>query len=434
MHCIAAAAATTMMEMVWLWYCYDSVDSIIISSTPPTLHSPTHPRYYYYLLSSSWHCLSASLQSMTMKTQKEAKSKKRQHHPAIKIKGYLPIRVSLPTSDTNNGAHSYTSFIYIKEHNQKSQPGSSGSGGDLSSVGGGAGATLFIANAPTNGPLRTDLFLRALFEPYGNIQRVTVTQDPRKVGSLTTGGGEGEDALETFREAAVMGLDADVGGGASERKKGDGKFAHVVFTSGKEMKNALKRLTKEISDAEDVFIMQLDEERKEQLVAETTQLEANHEDDDDEAQNNSESSLTGIHAVAAQARRKACRHISRQKLMQMCNDAMALFESEEEKAAQRAKLAGEQPDEDGFITVVHKSAPAFGATNDLEEEQYHRRKAGKRNRKRKAGSGAEELPDFYRFQLKETRKNEVQDLKKRFEEDLAKVRKMKEERAFRPFS
>lgn len=368
---------------------------------------------------------------MAMKKQKEVKSTKRQHPPAIKIKGYLPVRVARPTSDVKNDAHSYTSFIYIKEHNQKSQPGSNGSGGDGSS---GGGATLFIANAPTNGPIRTDLFLRALFEPYGSIQRVTVTHDPRKVGSLSTGGGS-ENALETFRDASLMGLDVDVGGGdAFERKTGDGKFAHVVFTSGKEMKNALKRLTKEISDAEDIFILQLDEERIEQLVAETTQLVANHEDDYDDAQNNDESSLTGIHAVAAQARRKACRHISRQKLMQMCNDAMASFESEEEKAVQRAKLAGEQPDEDGFITVVHKSTPAFGAANDLEEEQYHRRKAGKRNRKRKAGSGADELPDFYRFQLKETRKNEVQDLKKRFEEDLAKVRKMKEERAFRPFS
>ena len=364
-----------------------------------------------------------------MKRQKESKAKARREHPAIKIKGYLPVRVALPRGAKNEGhAYTYTSFIYIKEHNEKSHQGSSGSSG---------GATLFIANAPANGPIRTDLYLHALFESYGSIQRVIVTQDPRRVGTIPDGA-RGETTLETFREAALMmGIDEF---GALERKKGDGKFAHVVFTSGKEMKNALKRLTKAISDAEDdVFIMQLDDERIDQQIEETRQLDANEnrsmDDDDDESQHNIESALSGIHAVAAQARRKACRHISRQKLMQICNDAMASFESEEEEAARRAKLAGEQPDEDGFITVVNKSTPSFGATNDLEEEyHHHRRKAGKRNRKRKAGSGAAELSDFYRFQMKETRKNEVQDLKKRFEEDLAKVRKMKEERAFRPFA
>ena len=63
--------------------------------------------------------------------------------------------------------------------------------------------------------------------------------------------------------------------------------------------------------------------------------------------------------------------------------------------------------------------------------------SSKRNRKRKSNnniiSGADELTDFYRYQMKHTRKVEVQELKKRFEEDLVRVRKMKEERAYRPF-
>ena len=352
-----------------------------------------------------------------MKKQMGAKAK-RQRHDVIKIKGYLPVRVALPRG-VKNDAQPYTSFIYIKEHNQK------GSGDGV------GGAILFIANAPANGPIRTDLFLRALFESYGSIKRVTVTQDPRKIGSSSNATGTKEKALDIFREATLTGLDVC----AFERKKGDGKFAHVVFTSEKEMKNALKRLTKDISDAEDLFMLQLDEEKVDQLIEETTQMDSkeNSEVDGDESQLSVESSLNGIHAVAAQARRMACRHITRQKLMQICNDTMASFESEEEEAARRAKLAAEEPDEDGFITVVKKSAPSFGGTNDLEEGHPHR-KAGKRNRKRKAGSGAVELSDFYRFQLKEARKNEVQDLKKKFEEDLELVRKMREERAFRPFA
>mmetsp|Transcript_21435 Transcript_21435/g.51821 ORF Transcript_21435/g.51821 Transcript_21435/m.51821 type:complete len:365 (-) Transcript_21435:471-1565(-) len=360
-------------------------------------------------------------------------SKASRRNPAIK--GYLPIRIALPPIGGKD-KHTFTSFVYIKEHNQKSSQGSS------STPGSGGGTTLFIANAPANGPIRTDVFLRALFESYGDIHRVTVAQDPRKVGSSLS---DGEEAVETFREAAFMGPDES--SAPEKHRRGDGKFAHVVFTSEKEMKKALKTLEREISKTEDnLFALRLDEDRMEQLKIETAQLSSSnkHEDDndtddeDDDSQDHgkekSDRTLTGIHAVAAEARRKAGRHISRQKLMQMCNEAMASFESEEADAEQRAKLAAEQPDEDGFIMVTNKSGPSFGATNELEEDHHHRRKAGKRNRKRKAGgSGADELSDFYRFQFKETRKKEVTDLKKRFEEDLAKVKKMKEERAYRPF-
>ncbi|KAL9182873.1 hypothetical protein ACHAXT_004152 [Thalassiosira profunda] len=349
------------------------------------------------------------------------KSKASPSCPAIK--GYLPLRVALPPIDAS---HSFRTFLYVKEHAQKSPGGS-----------GGGGATLFVANAPARGPIRTDLFLRALFEQYGEVHRVTVAGDPRKVGSSPEGDGVGE----MFREAAARGLEGgDLFGNTTRGARGDGKFAHVVFASGKELKKALKAIKKEMAEAEGLFAMQLDEGRIEELEAETIQLrtaDASPESDDEggsrDVDEETAEPLTGIHAVAAEARRKAGRHRSRQSLMDMCNRAMAAFEDEEAEAERKAKRAAAQPDADGFVTVSHKSTPSFGAANDLEEERHHRRKAGKRNRKRKGGSGADEHTDFYRFQRKETRKREVQDLKQRFEEDLAKVRKMKEERAYRPF-
>jgi len=365
-----------------------------------------------------------------MKKQKRTAN---QYNPPIK--GYLPIRIALPPIYGNakkDKQHSFTSFIYIKEHIQKSSQNSGTSGAGSS--------TVFVANAPANGPIRTDLFLRALFEPYGDIQRVTVARDLRSVGSSS-----GEEAVEIFREAALQGLDYDCSGmlasNNNDGRRGDGKFAHVVFASNKEMRKALKTLKREIDEAEDLFVMRLDGDRMEELGAETTKLRSDvkQDSDSDDSQDEEEEAeapkeLTGIHAVAAQARKKAARHLSRQKLLQLCNDAMANFEDDEAEAAHHAKMAAEQPDEDGFITVSHSSTPSFGVTNDLEEDRHQRRKAGKRHRKRKAGgSGADELQDFYRFQLKESRKKEVTDLKKRFEEDLKKVKKMKEERAYRPF-
>ena len=348
--------------------------------------------------------------------KKQTKSKR--VNPSVK--GYLPVRIALPPIALVGGEkHSFSSFLYVKEHAAKQSSHDGGSGGDV--------ATLFVANAPANGPIRTDVFLRGLFERYGEVHRVTVAKDLRKVGASS-----GEEAAETFRVAALGGTDETM------NRRGDGKFAHVVFASGKDMKRALKSMNKEISEGGDHYAIQLDDDRFEELELETAQLTAseNHDSDDDESQDDAEKqaeqSLTGIHAVAAQARQKAGRHISREKLMNMCNEAMSSYEAEEAEAERRARLAAEQPDEDGFVTVAHGTAPSF-ATNELEEGHLQRRRAGKRSRKRKGRSGADELADFYRFQLKEERKKEVVDLKKRFEEDLKKVKKMKEERAYRPF-
>lgn len=348
------------------------------------------------------------------------------------IRGYLPICITLPSIDVKDKQHSYTSFIYVKEHIKKS---------NISSEGG--GAALFVANAPANGPIRTDLFLRALFEPYGDIQRVTVTQNPKKGGGSSSfeRGDDVNATGEIFREAALAGIDG-VAESMESRKRRDGKFAHVVFNSVKGLKKSLKSLQSEMAESKDLFTLTLSDEKMEELKEETAQLlssegDGNEVDDDedvDEENATQVTSLSGIQAVAEQARQKAYRHMSRQQLMQLCNETMEAFEDQEAEAEQRAKLAAEQPDDDGFVTVTHGSTPSFGATNDFEEEQHgaHRRKAGKRSRKRKA-TGADELQDFYRFQMKETRKKEVQDLKARFEEDLAKVRKLKEEKAYRPF-
>ena len=54
-----------------------------------------------------------------------------------------------------------------------------------------------------------------------------------------------------------------------------------------------------------------------------------------------------------------------------------VIKAEEAEAEQRARLAAEQPSEDGFITVTHGSAPSFGAMNDLEAESHHQREGGK---------------------------------------------------------
>ena len=340
----------------------------------------------------------------------------------------LPPILLLRNDDINR--HTFTSFIYVKEHAPKLHSASATDDDEDSAT-----RTLFIANCPANGPIPTDAYLRAIFEssPFdADIVRVTVIQDPRHTSATAAAATPNE---MFFRQQTTG---ADIYYANSSRRKGDGKFAHVVFATAKEMKRVLKKLLVLYNNSKEP--LRLENDVIHRLSVKTTKDNSNHDDKEGE--------LVGIHAVIKRAHYKAGRHMSRQELMQQCNSVMTLYEHDEEVMINKAKLAKDQPDDDGFITVSHNkkktssssSMTMMTTTSSIElEEDYGggigRQRRG-RNRKRKNNnliSGADELTDFYRYQMKQSRKVEVQDLKKRFEEDLVRVQKMKEERAYRPF-
>ncbi|KAK1250529.1 hypothetical protein MKX08_010532 [Trichoderma sp. CBMAI-0020] len=102
-----------------------------------------------------------------------------------------------------------------------------------------------------------------------------------------------------------------------------------------------------------------------------------------------------------------------------------VFNRKEKEAAELSKRLRNEPDEDGFVTVTRggKVNPA----NQFEAEEARRKMVEKADKKKS------ELKDFYRFQLRERRKQEQADLLKRFEEDKKKVNAMKEKRGkFKP--
>ena len=57
---------------------------------------------------------------------------------------------------------------------------------------------------------------------------------------------------------------------------------------------------------------------------------------------------------------------------------------------------------------------------------------GKKNRKKKKKKTTE-LKNFYAHQIKDEKINHIKELRQKFEEDKAKVAKMKADRKFRPF-
>ena len=116
---------------------------------------------------------------------------------------------------------------------------------------------------------------------------------------------------------------------------------------------------------------------------------------------------------------------STEALLAAADKAMQLFEKcEREEAARR--LAGLQgdADEDGFVTVTYKrkNREQGGGTSGLAASD------GKKKRKKD-----QELKNFYRHQIREEKQDQLAELRARFEEDKARIAKLKDARKFSPF-
>ena len=101
------------------------------------------------------------------------------------------------------------------------------------------------------------------------------------------------------------------------------------------------------------------------------------------------------------------------------------FNRKETEAAELAKRLRNEPDDDGFVTVTRGGRAAPASRNEAEEAKQ--RMLDRQSKKKS------ELTDFYRFQLRERRKEEQQALVRRFQEDRKRVNDMREKRGkFRP--
>ena len=128
------------------------------------------------------------------------------------------------------------------------------------------------------------------------------------------------------------------------------------------------------------------------------------------------------------------RYLTHQKLrypdkavLQASVDAfMTAFNEKEEEAARAAKRVRNVPDEDGFITVTRGGRT--GPARREEAEEARRKELEKEEEKRRT------MGDFYRFQARERRKEQQNELVKKFEEDRKRVESMRKEKRgrFRP--
>ncbi|PBP21446.1 meiotic recombination protein DMC1 [Diplocarpon rosae] len=119
------------------------------------------------------------------------------------------------------------------------------------------------------------------------------------------------------------------------------------------------------------------------------------------------------------------RYPPRSTLQRNVDAFMTAFNAAEEQKVHDAKRQRGVPDEDGFVTVTRggRTGPARMADAERKRSEMEAKEAEKKST----------MGDFYRFQMRERRKEEQGELVRRFEEDRRRVEEMRERRGrFRP--
>jgi len=112
------------------------------------------------------------------------------------------------------------------------------------------------------------------------------------------------------------------------------------------------------------------------------------------------------------------------------------YEQAKKKQASKYRMGEAIVDEDGFTLVTRGGAygktlgGGVGVASKTFQDQQHE-KSGKRNRKNKKEK--KEKDTFYAFQIHEKKRKELLDLKRKWEEDKAKVEKLRQSRKFKPY-
>lgn len=116
----------------------------------------------------------------------------------------------------------------------------------------------------------------------------------------------------------------------------------------------------------------------------------------------------------------ALRYPSRKELLASVDSYMTAYARMEEARSREEAKKRQQPDEEGFITVT-KGARG-GVVRKEDAKELGERQREKQKEKEKG------IENFYRFQMREKRKEQQGELMRRFEEDKRRVEEMRKRR------
>ncbi|XP_074648315.1 ribosomal RNA-processing protein 7 homolog A-like [Tubulanus polymorphus] len=104
---------------------------------------------------------------------------------------------------------------------------------------------------------------------------------------------------------------------------------------------------------------------------------------------------------------------------------MEIHDQKLEAEKQRAKETEGVPDKDGWVTVTR-----HGKNKGVPRTEIHEKRSLAREKKKRK---EKELLNFYSFQARDSKKEHIAELRKRFEEDKNKIALMRASRKFKPY-
>ncbi|KAG6879236.1 hypothetical protein C0992_004229 [Termitomyces sp. T32_za158] len=117
------------------------------------------------------------------------------------------------------------------------------------------------------------------------------------------------------------------------------------------------------------------------------------------------------------------------------DSSILLFEHNLQKSKQKSKYRKGEAivDDDGFTLVTRGGAfgKTLGGGVGVASKQFQR--SGQTSKRNRSAKEAKEKKNFYAFQKAEKQRSELMNLKKRWEEDKAKVEALKASRRFKPY-
>lgn len=120
-----------------------------------------------------------------------------------------------------------------------------------------------------------------------------------------------------------------------------------------------------------------------------------------------------------------CRRPDVQLLQKHVNEQMSAFEDQEEAKRNQLAKASKTADEEGFITVVSKATTATTTAATTSGQP-----------KGRLQQDGKELPfeipkNFYKFQTRRKKVDELQELKRKFEADKLRLEQLRKDRLFK---
>lgn len=289
------------------------------------------------------------------------------------IAGFLALPITLRShiASSPDAVH----YLYLKAHEPKEADED-------------AARSLFLVNIPIT---TTPQHLKHLFTTQlagGRIEEIRFSEDGVGKSVVAAGSGRSRKRKRMTAEEIEAGLDKYHLPQIHERTlHTSGSAAVVVFVDKPSMDLALKSARKAIKTGQKIVWGEGIEDELPPLGLKRYQL-ANQ-----------------------------LRFPSRRELLRCVDGYMTAFAQMEEARAQENARKRQEPDEDGFITVVR------GSKGGLRTED-----AKGLDDKQKTKDEDRVVDDFYRFQMRERRKAEQEQLLKKFGEDKTKVDQMRRKR------